>query len=54
MHAKNQYTKAVDMWACGIVMYELLTLGAHPILDKNEMKNVKLLKDVYLDKLKHT
>lgn len=29
--AKQQYTKAVDMWACGIVLYELITLGKHPI-----------------------
>lgn len=34
LFAINQYTKAVDIWACGVVMYELLTLGGHPIIDR--------------------
>lgn len=28
------------MWSCGIVMYELLTLGDHPIW-KKELRNSK-------------
>ena len=31
--ATNQYSRAVDMWACGVVMYELLTQGDHPVYE---------------------
>lgn len=29
------YTKEVDVWSCGIMMYILLT-GNHPLLRKND------------------
>jgi serine/threonine protein kinase len=34
----NRYHKAVDIWACGVVMYELITLGEHPILTEMNKK----------------
>jgi len=36
--SENKYTKAVDIWAVGIIMYEMLTLGEHPISRKDERK----------------
>lgn len=27
----HEYTKSVDVWAVGIIMYEVLTGGQHPI-----------------------
>lgn len=35
--ALNQdYTKSVDIWSIGIIMYEILTGGRHPIYISNE------------------
>ena len=34
LFAENQYQKSVDMWSCGIIMYELLTMGEHPIWNR--------------------
>jgi len=33
---KSNYAKKVDMWACGIIMYQLLTKGQHPCYSKGE------------------
>lgn len=27
----QEYTKCVDMWSIGIIMYEILTGGKHPL-----------------------
>ena len=43
---KKQYNQAVDIWACGIVLYQLLTLGEHPIYNENE-NTKKRTKDGY-------
>jgi len=29
----HEYTKSVDIWAIGIIMYEVLTGGKHPLYD---------------------
>lgn len=34
----NQYGKPADIWACGFIMYELMS-GAHPLYKKGEDKN---------------
>jgi len=31
---KSEYSKSVDMWAIGIIMYEILTGGKHPLYDR--------------------
>jgi calcium/calmodulin-dependent protein kinase I len=29
----QEYTKSVDLWSCGIIMYEILTEGKHPLFE---------------------
>ena len=36
------YGKAVDIWATGMIMYEVLTKGCHPILE-NDINNIEKL-----------
>lgn len=31
---------SADMWACGVVIYELLSAGVHPFLDLEELRHV--------------
>jgi calcium/calmodulin-dependent protein kinase I len=31
---KSEYSKSVDMWAIGIMMFEILTGGKHPLYDR--------------------
>ena len=30
------YSKPVDIWSCGVLFYELCTLGEHPFYNGNE------------------
>lgn len=32
----HEYTKTVDIWATGIIMYEVLTGGKHPLFISGE------------------
>ncbi len=32
----HEYTKSVDIWATGIIMYEVLTGGKHPLFVHGE------------------
>jgi serine/threonine protein kinase len=32
----QEYTKSVDIWSVGIIMFEILTGGKHPIYIPNE------------------
>jgi calcium/calmodulin-dependent protein kinase I len=44
---KKEYSKSVDIWSIGIIMYNLLTGGNHPLYQKSdsvEMYKAKLLK----------
>jgi calcium/calmodulin-dependent protein kinase I len=43
---KHEYTKSVDVWAVGIILYEVLTGGQHPIFKPNDTK------DTYEDKVR--
>eukprot|EP00347_Sterkiella_histriomuscorum_P004196 403361379 len=41
LFAQNQYSKAVDIWSCGIILFELLSLGHHPIWHSTEITQSK-------------
>lgn len=32
----GNYSKPVDIWSCGIIMYQLFSMGKHPIYSGNE------------------
>lgn len=33
---KQEYSKSIDIWSLGIIMYNLLSGGAHPLHEKGE------------------
>jgi serine/threonine protein kinase len=39
------FNNKVDIWACGIIMYKLLTGGDHPLYQKGDTQ------EIYYDKL---
>lgn len=43
---KKNYSKKVDLWACGIIMYQLLACGQHPCYEKGELDYTKKLEKV--------
>jgi serine/threonine protein kinase len=45
------YGKASDIWGVGMVLYELLSKGGHPILGKDIHKNVWMTVDQYKEKV---
>jgi serine/threonine protein kinase len=32
----EEYSKLIDIWSCGIMLYEMLTIGGHPLNDKEK------------------
>ena len=36
IYLNHEYTKSVDIWATGIIMYEVLTGGKHPLYNHTE------------------
>ena len=41
--SRVSYSKPVDIWACGFIMYYLLSHGKHPIIDNsNAISNGKI------------
>ncbi len=32
----QEYTKSVDIWSIGIIMFEILTGGKHPLYESKE------------------
>lgn len=45
---QNECTKSVDIWAVGIIMYEVLTGGLHPLCTKGDTR------DTYEEKIRRT
>lgn len=42
MDELKSYSKAADLWAVGMIIYEMVTKGGHPILGADIHKNVKI------------
>jgi calcium/calmodulin-dependent protein kinase I len=34
----NQYSKPVDIWSCGVIMYMLFSMGKHPTAKPHETR----------------
>lgn len=47
MNEAPSYGKAVDVWATGMIMYELLTKGGHPMLGRDIYKSVVMTVNEY-------
>ena len=45
--ANGNYSKKVDLWACGIIMWKLLTGGDHPLYSKGDSQQY------FFEKLQH-
>ena len=43
---KKGYSKKIDLWACGIIAYQLLTSGQHPCYSKGETDYAKKLENI--------
>lgn len=43
---KRIYTKAIDIWSCGVILYQLLNNGFHPFHNKDDSY------ELFLEKLK--
>ena len=44
------YGKKIDMWALGIIMYNLISFGEHPLIKDNE--NTKVEDKEFMSRLK--
>lgn len=47
---RQEYSKSIDMWSLGIIMYNLLTGGSHPLHEKGE--SVDKFQDKLINKQK--
>lgn len=45
------YGKASDIWSVGMILYELLSKGGHPILGKDIHKKVGMKVEEYKEKV---
>lgn len=45
---KKEYSRSVDIWSTGIIMYMVMTLGIHPIFTSTDNA------ESYKDKLRKT
>ena len=43
---KKGYSKKVDLWACGIIAFQLLTCGSHPCWQPGEQNYYKKLENI--------
>lgn len=44
---QQEYSKPVDIWSCGIIMFMLFSLGRHPL-----QESIEKTKEIYISKLK--
>lgn len=42
MDESHSYAKAADLWAVGMIMYEMITQGGHPVLGKDIHRSIKI------------
>lgn len=49
----SYYSKPIDIWAAGMIMYELLSKGGHPILGKDIYKNLTMTVNDYKNAMKN-
>lgn len=49
---KKGYSKKVDLWACGIIAYQLLSCGQHPCYQKGEQDYAKKLENIETQPIK--
>lgn len=47
MNESPYYSKPIDIWATGMIMYEMLSRGGHPILGKDIYQNVLMTVNEY-------
>ena len=47
MDDTHSYGKAADLWTVGMIIYEMISKGGHPILGEDIHANIKMTVDEY-------
>lgn len=51
MDEDHSYGKAADIWAAGMIIYEMISKGGHPILGKDIHNNTRMTVEKYRVKM---